>query len=104
MRRTRFLAVVVLLLWAVVCVGVVRKSRYTDQFDNDPLIRKVDADNYLQIVRLLKIKPLDAGVGAIAGLFYSAHRALKRLNQRGEIRKIIDSYMGEYQFNFATTP
>lgn len=123
-------------------VGVVRKSRYTDQFDNDPLIRKVEADNYLQIVRLLKMKRLDAGVGASAGLFYSAHMAgikadelgvplvigsndfvlhfskttgnpevlkalnmaVKRLNQRGEIKKIIDSYMGDYQFNFATTP
>lgn len=119
-------------------VGVVRKSRYTEQFDNDPLIRKYEADNYLQVVRMLKMKRLDAGVGASAGLYYSAHMAglkaeelgpplvigsndfilhfskatanqetinalslaVKRLNQRGEIRKIINSYIGEYQFEF----
>lgn len=46
-------------------VGVVRKSRYTDAFDNDPMIRKYEADNYLQIVRMLKIKRLDAGVGPV---------------------------------------
>lgn len=123
-------------------VGVVRKSRYTDAFDNDPLIRKYEADNYLQIVRMLKIKRLDAGVGASAGLLYSAHMAglqpselglplvigsndfvlhiaknslsaetanalslaVKRLNQRGEIKKIIDSYMGEYQFDVTPRP
>lgn len=123
-------------------VGVVRKSRYTDAFDNDPMIRKYEADNYLQIVRMLKIKRLDAGVGASAGLLYSAYvagvrpdqlgvpmvigsndfvlhfskltvspetrsalvLAVKRLNQRGEIKKIIDSYMGEYRFEFTLPP
>lgn len=121
-------------------VGVVRKSRYTEQFDNDPQIRKYEADNYLQVVRMLKMKRLDAGVGASAGLYYSAHmaelksselgpplvigsndfvlhfskatanqetinalsQAVKRLNNRGEIKKIINSYIGEYQFEFGT--
>lgn len=120
-------------------VGVVRKSRYTEAFDNDSQIRKYEADNYLQVVRMLKMKRLDAGVGASAGLYYSAHmaglkseelgvplvigsndfilhfskatanqetidalnQAVKRLNQRGEIRKIINSYIGEYRFEFA---
>jgi polar amino acid transport system substrate-binding protein len=123
-------------------VGVVRKSRYTDAFDNDPLIRKYEADNYLQIVRMLKMKRLDAGVGGSAGLLYSAYMAglrpgelgvplvigsndfvlhfskttanpetmsalslaVKRLNQRGDIKKIIDSYMGDYRFDIATVP
>jgi ABC-type amino acid transport substrate-binding protein len=119
-------------------VGVVRKSRYTEQFDNDPQIRKYEVDNYLQVVRMLKMKRLDAGVGASAGLYYSAHmaglksgelgpplvigsndfvlhfskatanqetvnalsQAVQRLNQRGEIKKIINNYIGEYQFEF----
>lgn len=123
-------------------VGVVRKSRYTDAFDNDPLIRKYEADNYLQIVRMLKMKRLDAGVGAGAGLLYSAFlagvrpeelsaplvigsndfvlhlskantspelagalgAAVKRLNQRGEIKKIIDRYLGEYRVDFSPPP
>lgn len=123
-------------------VGVVRKSRYTDAFDNDPLIRKYEADNYLQIVRMLKMKRLDAGVGASAGLLYSAFMAglrpgelgvpmligtndfvlhfskananpetmsalslaVKRLNQRGDIKRIIDSYMGDYRFEIGTVP
>lgn len=123
-------------------VGVVRKSRYTDAFDSDPLIRKYEADNYLQIVRMLKLKRLDAGVGASAGLLYSAFMAglrpgelgvpmligtndfvlhfskatanpetmnalslaVKRLNQRGDIKRIIDSYMGDYRFEIGAAP
>ncbi len=123
-------------------VGVVRKSRYTDAFDNDPQIRKYEADNYLQIVRMLKMKRLDAGVGASAGVLYSAFlagvrpqeldeplvigsndfvlhlsklnanaelaanlgAAVKRLNQRGEIKKIIERYLGEYRFEFSLPP
>lgn len=123
-------------------VGIVRKSRYTDAFDNDPLIRKYEADNYVQIVRMLKANRLDAGVGASAGLLYSAYMAglrpgdlgqplvigsndfvlhlskisatpdivnalglaVKRLNQRGEIKKIIDTYIGEYRFDATLQP
>lgn len=65
-------------------VGIVRAGRYDDKFDNDSAIKKYDAKDYVQIVRMLVKNRLDAGVGSSVGLYYSAHVAGIRPQELGE--------------------
>lgn len=56
-------------------VGVVRTSRYVEQFDTDTAILKYAVKDYVTMTRMLALRRLDAGVGSSVGLFYGAYTA-----------------------------
>lgn len=56
-------------------VGVVRTSKYVEQFDTDTAIQKYAVKDYSAMTRMLALRRLDAGVGSSVGLFYGAYTA-----------------------------
>lgn len=56
-------------------VGIVRTSRYVEQFDLDTAIQKYAVKDYVAMTRMLVMRRLDAGVGSSVGLFYGAYTA-----------------------------
>ena len=120
-------------------VGQLRGGKFDDKFDADSAITKYEANDYIQIMRMLAAKRLDAGIGSSVGVYYSANSvgikpeelgaplvlsskdfilhfskknadpkttqalkaAVEKLNKQGEIKKIINKYMGDYKWSFA---
>lgn len=56
-------------------VGVVRTSKYVEQFDTDNAIQKYPVNDYVTMAKMLAMRRLDAGVGSSMGLFYGAYMA-----------------------------
>ncbi len=56
-------------------VGVVRTSKYVEQFDIETAIQKYAVKDYVVMTRMLALRRLDAGVGSSVGLFYGAYTA-----------------------------
>jgi len=56
-------------------VGVVRTSKYVEQFDTDHAIQKYPVNDYVTMAKMLAMRRLDAGVGSSMGLFYGAYMA-----------------------------
>lgn len=56
-------------------VGVIRTSKYVEQFDSDTAIQKYAVKDYMTMARMLAMRRLDAGVGSSVGLFYGAYTA-----------------------------
>lgn len=54
-------------------VGVVRTSKYVEQFDTDKAIQKYPVNDYVTMAKILAMRRLDAGVGSSMGLFYGAY-------------------------------
>jgi polar amino acid transport system substrate-binding protein len=56
-------------------VGVVRTSKYVEQFDTDHAIQKYPVNDYVTMAKMLAMRRLDAGIGSSLGLFYGAYMA-----------------------------
>jgi polar amino acid transport system substrate-binding protein len=56
-------------------VGVVRTSKYVEQFDTNTAIQKYAVKDYVAMTRMLALGRLDAAVGSSVGLFYGAYTA-----------------------------
>ena len=56
-------------------VGVVRTSKYVEQFDTDNAIQKYPVNDYVTMAKMLAMRRLDAGVGSSMGLFYGVYMA-----------------------------
>ncbi len=56
-------------------VGVIRTSKYVEQFDNDTAIHKYAVNDYVVMTKMLASRRMDAGVGSSVGLLYGAYMA-----------------------------
>lgn len=56
-------------------VGVVRTSKYVEQFDTDNAIQKYPVNDYVTMAKMLAMRRLDAGIGSSLGLSYGAYLA-----------------------------
>lgn len=56
-------------------VGLLRGGKFDDKFDADTAIKKYDAKDYEQILKMIMVDHLDAGIGSNVGLYYSASKA-----------------------------
>lgn len=64
-------------------VGVVRTSKYVEQFDTDLAIKKYPVTDYVMMAKMLALRRLDAGVGSSVGLLYGAYIAEVKLEEMG---------------------
>lgn len=55
-------------------VGLVRGGKFDVNFDNDAVIKKYEAHDYTQILKMLVLGRLDGGIGTNVGLYYSANK------------------------------
>lgn len=53
-------------------VGVLRGGHFDLRFDADAAIRKYPVLDYQQMLKMLMLKRLDAGIGSTVGIYYSA--------------------------------
>lgn len=56
-------------------VGMIRTSKYVEQFDTNTAIQKYAVSDYTTMARMLALRRLDAGIGSSAGLYYGAYMA-----------------------------
>lgn len=56
-------------------VGLLRGGKFDDRFDADTAIKKYDAKDYEQILKMVMVDHLDAGIGSNVGIYYSANKA-----------------------------
>ena len=56
-------------------VGIVRTSKYVEQFDTDNAIQKYSVNDYVAMAKMLSMRRLDAGIGSSVGLYYGAYMA-----------------------------
>jgi len=71
-------------------IAVIRGARFDKQFDRDTQLSKMKVNDYLQGVRLLELKRVNAIVGSVVGLDYNLRLIGKDFSDFGEPFELIE--------------